>query len=279
MTRLFRRAGSVTVGTILLETSFTRPTLDFSFSVTRSLKPEPNTAEIAIRNLSRASRSQLEEATVIPCEVTAGYEQQTTLIYSGTLRTAVTERSGPTLITTIGAGDGEKKYQQSRINVPIVKGTTNSKLVQQLIAALQIGEGNFAAVSSQLDNVAAYLPQGGVLSGSAAQIFTRVTQSLGFEWSIQGDALQLLKVRTPIVGTAVLLRSVGTENTGLIGTPSVNNKGVLSARTLMIPDIFPGRLIVLESERLAGNYRCETCKYIGDTAGQDWYIDIEASRL
>jgi hypothetical protein len=104
---------------------------------------------------------------------------------------------------------------------------------------------------------------------------TRVAQSLGFEWSIQEGALQLLQNAEPLAATATLL----TPSTGLVGTPSIDVGGILTAQALMIPDIFPGRLIVLESERLTGNYRVETCNYSGNTAGPDWYIDIEAKKL
>lgn len=277
MTLLFRRSAVVVVDTIVLAYDSVNlgPKLDVAFSIERSLKPEPNTAEIQIWNLNADHRSQLEEAEQVACTVDAGYEEQMSLIFSGTLRTAFTMREGADLITTLTSGDGEKEYQQSRVNISIAKATPNLSVMQQIIKSMQIGEGNLATATPQLMASPLLFPQGGVLSGSASQIMNRVAQSLGFEWSIQEGALQLLQTNAALVSTATLL----TPATGLIGSPSIDNEGVLTAKSLMIPDIFPGRLIVLQSERLSGNYRAEKCVYSGNTAGDDWYIDIEATKL
>ena len=294
MTRLFRRAGSVIVDTIELaiDPNNQKQTLDVAFVIERSLKPEPNKADIQIWNLNADHRSQLENlgrspGTVakgtppptppagIGCEVTAGYEEQTAIIYSGTLRVAYTVREGPNLVTHLQSGDGAKEYQRSRVNVSIAKGTPNDALIKKLQKALGIKEGNLSKFTSDLLAAPKLLPQGGVLSGSASQVMTRAAQSLGFEWSIQEGALQLLKVNAPLNATAVLLK----PDTGLVGTPSVDINGVLTAKALLIPDIFPGRLLVLETERLSGNYRIEKTKYTGSTFGNEWHVDFEASKL
>ena len=277
MTLLFKRSARIVVDTIELATDPNNPgqSLDVQFSIDRSLKPEPNTAEIQIWNLNADHRSQLEEASRVACTVEAGYEGQTSQLFSGTLRTAFTMREGADLITTLQSGDGEKEYQQSRVNISIAKTTPNLSVMQQIVKSMGIAEGNLSSASPQLLASPLLFPQGGVLSGSASQIMNRVAQSLGFEWSIQEGALQILQTHAPLATTATLL----TPETGLVGSPSIDNEGVLTAQALLIPDIFPGRLLVLESERLSGSYRVEKCAYTGNTAGDDWYIDLEAKKL
>ena len=293
MTVLFRRAATIVVDTIELVVDPASPAanLDLSFSVDRSLKPEPNTAEIQVWNLNADNRAALEDLATpppagagapppkpppgIPCTIEAGYEGQTALLYSGTLRTAFTTREGPDLVTTLQSGDGEKEYQRSRINLSIAKGTPNASVIEQVQKALGVNAGNLSTLTPLLLAAPPLYPQGGVLSGSASQIMTRVVQSLGFEWSIQEGALQLLQVSAPLAATATLL----TPDTGLVGSPSIDNNGILTAQALLIPDLFPGRLIVLESERLSGNYRIEKCNYSGVTHGAEWYVDIEAKKL
>lgn len=274
MTLLFKRAARIVIDVIELVVDPADPgsSLDVAFSIERSLQPEPNTAEIQVWNLNPDHRSQLEELDRVAVTVEAGYEEQTALLFSGTVRTVFTTREGPDLITTLQSGDGEKEYQQSRVNLSIAAGTPNNSVLQQVTKALGVNEGN---LSSAVLPTAPLFPQGGVLSGSASQIMTRITQSLGFEWSIQEGALQLLLANAPLAATATLLKS----DTGLVGSPSVDSEGILTAQSLLIPEIFPGRLIVLESERLSGNYRVEKCNYSGDTAGSDWYIDLEAKKL
>jgi hypothetical protein len=295
VTLLFKRAARVVVDTIELVVDPTKPgtSLDLAFSIVRSLKPEPNTAEIQIWNLNPDNRSALEDKGTLPgsvdtkgkppptpppgisCTVEAGYEEQTALLFAGALRVAYTTREGPDLVTVLQSGDGEKQYQRSRVNLSIAKGTPNTSVLQQVTKALGIKEGNLSTATIALASAPVLFPQGGVLSGSASQIMTRITQSLGFEWSIQEGALQLLQNAAPLVATAVLL----TPDTGLVGTPSIDINGILTAQSLLIPDIFPGRLLVLETERLSGNYRVEKCAYSGNTAGAEWYVDIEAKKL
>lgn len=277
MTLLFRRAARIVIDTIelVVDPAFPGSALDVRFSIERSLKPEPNTAEIQVWNLNADHRSQLEELDRVACTVEAGYEEQTAMLFSGTLRTTFTTREGADLITTIQSGDAEKEYKQARVNLSIAKATPNASVLQQIVKAMGIAEGNLPSATPLLLATPPLFPQGGVLSGSSSQIMTRVAQSLGFEWSIQEGALQLLQVSAPLAATAVLLKS----DTGLVGSPSIDNEGILTAQSLLIPDVFPGRLLVLESERLSGSYRVEKCNYSGDTAGPDWYIDIEAKKL
>jgi len=277
MTLLYRRSARVVVDTIevVLDPESLDQSLDFAFSVERSLKPEPNNAEIQIWNLNPDNRSRLEELKEVGCTVEAGYAEKSTQIFSGTLRTVYTAQEGSDLVTNIQSGDGKKQYQQSRVNISIAKGTSNADAVQKVVKALGIGEGNLASQKAKLAATPALFPAGGVLSGSASQILTRILQSIGFEWSIQEGALQVLQQKTPLGPTATLLMS----ETGLVGSPSVDSKGILTCQTLMIPEIFPGRLLVLESQRLSGNYRVEKCVYSGNTAANDWYINIEAKKI
>ena len=275
MTTLFKPYARIVIDTIEIEHGFDEASLDVQFSIERSLKPEPNTAEIKVWNFNPDHRSQLEELDKVACAVEAGYEGGFASLFVGTLRTTFSVRENASIVTTLQSGDGEKEYKQSRINLSIAKATPNASVLQQITKALKIAEGNLATVTPLLLATSPLFPQGGVLSGSASQIMTRVSQSLGFEWSIQEGALQLLQRSAPLTATAVLL----SASTGLIGSPSIDNEGILTAQCLLIPDVFPGRLLVLESERLVGSYRIEKCNYSGNTAGPEWYIDIEAKKL
>ena len=249
--------------------------LDVAFDIFRTTKPEPNTAEIRVWNLSPEHRFILEEQGNVPVQVEAGYSDQTSLLFLGVARTVYTVRDGTDLITILQTGDGEQEYQQARVNVSIAPGATNKQAVDAVVKALGLGEGNLSSVAASIAAGQPLFPQGAVLTGSASQVLHRVMQSLGLEFSIQSGALQILKVGEPLSGTATEL----TPNTGLVNSPSIDNEGVLTAQSLIIPDIFPGRPLSVESEFLSGNFRVESCRYSGDTAGSEWYIDIEAKKL
>lgn len=281
MTTLFKRSARIVVDTIELATDSPGGSLDVAFSVEKSLKPEPNTAEIQIWNLNADHRSQLENPAAkdgtVPVSIEAGYEEQTAQLYLGRLRSAITTREGPDLVTTLQSGDGEKETKTKRVNVSIAPGTSNDAVLKQVIKALGVGEGNTAEAVAGLSfaSIGQLWPSGTVLSGSAARHMAQLTESFGLEWSIQDGAIQLLDQGKALAQLDVAI----TPNTGLVGSPSVDIDGVLSCQTLLIPEIFPGRTITLESERLSGRYRVEKCNYSGNTAGGDWYIDIEAKAI
>ena len=255
--------------------------MDVRFSVEKSLKPEPNTAEIQIWNLNPDHRSQLEEPSdksgTVPVSIEAGYADNTAQLFLGRLRTAFTVREGPDLITTLQSGDGEKEVGTKRINVSVSPGTPNDIILKQVIKALGVGLGNTDQVVAGVSfaSIGLLWASGTVLSGSAARQMVELTESFGLEWSIQDGAIQLLEKGKALAQLDVAI----TPNTGLIGSPSVDNEGIVTLQTLLIPEITPGRIITLESERLSGRYRVEKCSYNGDTAGGDWFIDVEAKGI
>jgi hypothetical protein len=267
---LFLRSVRLVVGTLNVTG------LRVTFSVAKSLKPEPNKAEISVYNLSEASRAQLEQLQEVPVQLDAGYEAGSSTLFLGTLRTALTVRDGPDLVTSLGAGDGEKQIRSARVSVSVRKQTSADVVLRDVARALGVGEGNLADATKTLkfSTVGQLFAQGTVLTGNAAREMTHLCRSLGLTWSIQDGKLQLLPLATALAGAAVLL----SPSTGLVDSPSVDNAGVLSARMLMAPDVFPGRLLVLDSERLKGQYRIESTTHVGDTHGSDWYIDLEARR-
>ncbi len=244
------------------------------FSVKKTLKKAANTVDLKIHNLGKSSRSIIEQQIVTTVQLDAGYKDGTSTIFLGDLRSHATEKDGTDMVTRLACGDGEKAIQTSRVNLSMRKGSTTAQVLQSLAAALGVGPGNLAQALPKLAPFGDMFSLGTVLSGSAAREMTRVLSSVGFTWSIQNGALQILALKTALAGTALLLNA----KTGLIGSPSVDKDGVLSCKCLMIPDVFPGRLMVLDGKRLQGQYRIEETTHAGDTHGTDWGIDIKAKR-
>jgi hypothetical protein len=266
---LFKRRIRVVVDTIEAKD------LAMTFRIHKSLKPEPNTAELTIYNLNPDHRSALEQLKTASVLIEAGYEQGVSTLFLGDLRTAISTNEGPDIVTKLSSGDGEKATKKSRVKVSLKKGAaTPQKVLEAVAKALGVGEGNLKTALSQLGAVANHFSEGTVITGSAAKEMTAICQSLGLTWSIQDGKLQILSLRKALDGEAIKL----SKDTGMIGSPTVDNDGVLSVNMLLAPDVFPGRKLVLEAQRLKGQYRIETCDYAGDTHGQDWYIKITAKR-
>jgi hypothetical protein len=254
------------------------------FKVEKTLEPKPNTCEVRIWNLSATQRAQIEELEPkegstrgIPVLIEAGYEEtDASQIFLGDLRTAYSTRDGADWVTTIESGDGEHAQKNSRIVVTLGPKTNPETALRAIVRALGIGEGNLPSVVGKLRaaGVAKLFDKRAVLYGSAADRLTNFCHSADLEWSIQDGALQILDKGKTLAAVAVRL----TSETGLVESPTVDPKGVLSFKMLIQPAVRPGALLVVASSAASGNYRLTKGTWEGDTHDIPWYISGEAKR-
>lgn len=275
MTKLFRRSVDVVVGPKRLTG------LDCAFDIEKTLKAEPNTCELKIWNLAEDTRATFEQLSPrkkfqtkgIPVRIEAGYGDDRAILWLGDLRNVYSEHDGIDWITTMNAGDGALAYQNSRVNISYGPMTPADTVLRALVRQLGVGEGNAALF--KITGIWKVYPHGVVLSGSAARELTDFCRSTGLEWSIQDGTLQILDRNQALRGKAIHVSS----DTGMVGSPSVDNLGILSVRTLLIPGVRVGCMLVIDSARIKGTYRVEKAKWTGDTSSDDWFIDMEARRL
>ena len=254
------------------------PGLDIIFDVTKTLGKDPNTLDLTIFNLNEDHRSQLAQVEKPFVQLEAGYADGISLIFKGQTRTAVSYKDGPDWITEFHSGDAEQALTNSRINKSYKKGTPLGTIIEDLVSAIDVGKGNI-----QLRTALAKWTHGGrqtinglVVSGSCKEELTGILESMGMEWSIQDNEMQILQTGKPIEGVAYVL----SAETGMIGTPTIGSENELNVAALLIGTIVPGSVIVIISQtKTKVGYRVETANYIGDLAGNDWYVQIEAKEL
>ncbi len=249
--------------------------LDIDFTIEKNLKPEPNTCEVLVYNLSEASRKTMSGGHKLTLKLEAGYKGGMSLLYLGDVRSAWTVRSGPDFITHFESGDGEKEIRKNRLNVSYGAKVPVSVALSSIVDALKVGQGNVAHIGAVLQEKGIATINGGSLTGSAALRLTDFCKSAGLEWSIQNGSLQILDLGKALSKQAIEI----SANTGMVNSPSVDNDGVLSVTTLIIPGLQPGIIIRMNSTFVQGDFRVEQCKWHGQTSGNDWYIDIEAKKI
>ena len=266
--------------------------LDIRFSVKKTLKPTPNTAEIHVYNLNVGHRYTLETAGSLNVELHAGYTEGASLLYLGEMRAAVTSQVGPDIITTIDSGDKHGNFAGKAIHVPVGAGTTGADALRLLADAFGLGKGNLEAAlarSATIDSARnkdlkklglpaarpsmTLFPVGGVLSGNVAAQLTSICRTVGLEFWVEDGTLAVLPIGAALEDTATVLG----PDTGLVGSISISNKGYVKARALLIPDLQVGRKVVFDTaDNLKGGFRIEKAHYHGGTRDSEWYVDIEA---
>lgn len=254
-----------------------------SFKATKTWKQEPNTCDVDIYNLSPDLQAALSRAKTPTIKLAAGYmgDDSLTQIFYGQAHWVSHELRGDTgdVVTTLSTTDGGEKKKTARINVSFGPNTRTSDVLRRIVKELGVKPGNLDQVARDLDAgiKSTIYAQGVVISGSAANELGHLCRSVGYNYSIQDGAIQLLKFGNSRDDFVVELNS----SSGLIGSPSISNKGVVKGRCLIFKagaglDLVPGRRIHLKARFLEGAFILAKCDFSGDNYSDDWYCDFEA---
>lgn len=246
--------------------------LRVQFKIERSLSSSANTGQVSVYNLAEATRAKVSDDD-IDTELEAGYTGQSSTIFRGQLEAGVSQHDGVDWVTSFQATDGGKALRRTRINYS-QKNISIGEAFDRIVAALGVGVGNAKAkiAEGNIRGALTGFSNGLVLSGPVKKELDRLAKTFGYSWSIQDNQLQLLGPTDAIeAGDAIILDS----SRGMVGSPQSGEKGIVEVRSLLIPQLTPGRIVALSSRQVSGFYRVEKTTYTGDTHGRDWYADLE----
>lgn len=250
------------------------------FNIEKTLDKTPNNATIEIYNLKSASRSFIEsEKTSLILD--AGYKDNLKTIFIGDIAQVTTKRNGPDIITSIEAADAGINYTTKSADLSFASGSRFKQVFDTIADRFGVTLGEIDGVNENDQFL-----QGLTLTGMIKDHLDMLTKRQGLEWSIQDNKLQILSPTNSTSEEAVILKS----ETGLIGSPfktKIVNQSLLTKKdgksaengveilSLLNPEIRPGRAIVLTSDLVKGQFRCQKVKHMGDTHGNPWYSQLE----
>jgi hypothetical protein len=270
VSELWGRSWRVQVGPIVTEDC------DVIFKVERTILGKPGTLDLQIFNLTSDNRKEiasLPRGTLV--RVDAGYADSRSMIFRGDLRRADNHRDdgAPDWVTHVTAGDGENAMRTARAIRSFGAGATLQSVVTYLADAMGVGRGNITEVLADrvLDQARNTFPEGTLVHGVAAREMSRLLDSCGLSWSIQDGVFQIIPRGGSLARSAVLLSS----DSGLIGSPAVGANHVVTAKSLMIPDLTPGQKVQLQSRAVTGLHRIEKSTHEGDTRGDEWGVTMD----
>jgi hypothetical protein len=270
VTLLFDRRLELRVDTLVIRD------LRVTFKIERTLKATPNKAEIHVFNLSENHRQQLARLQRVSCSLKVGYEQGETVVFAGDLRSARSLYHAPDWDTTIEGVDGGRARRETRVQRSYRPGTSLEEVMSGIVDSLGLGLGNVAEAvrKAVLNGAGRDFISGTVLTGQPAVEMDDMCRNIGHEWSIQNQTVQVLPIGQSLGGRPLVI----SAEHGLVGDVEQDAKnGRLLFKTLLIPDLIPGRLIEPRTRTVrGGHYRVTKVVYVGDTDGQEWYCGCEA---
>lgn len=303
MSRLFDRSYKLTIDTVEIEgggVGTGRIGLDIAFKVESTTKQEPNKIDLRVWNLNPNHRSALQKRSgsevskakrvAVAVELEAGYADDRGVIFRGELRNLQIDHDGTDFVTHVEGSDAGRAYKVAHMSASYSPGALVYSVMRDCVNALGIGTGNLTdyASSISIPNLGKTFPEGYSASGPAERVMGKLCSAAGLSWSVQKGVLQLKPIGSPIQRQVYELG----PNSGLVGTPvaevdatvtpsktgeapkSDKKSGLIRVRSLLLHQLYPGAIIVLDTNEFKGGYELRQIDYVGDTAGGEWYCDM-----
>lgn len=245
-----------------------RMTFNIRFDSTKN----KNDSDITIYNLASLTREEFAEEPKLSIQLYVGYSGERTLIYDGDVRYVSIGRTGADVMTKFVCGDGIAALKNIKISSSFKAGTQIKSMVKFLGEELKKEGINFKDSVADIFSGAATF--GEVLDGKVNKLLDKLCKRQNLTFSITNNTLELTRKGQPVNQDAVFL----SPETGLIGLPERNDKTIRIKALIQPSNIFPRRLIQLESETENGFFLIDKCVYNGDTHSNNWVVMIEAQK-
>lgn len=253
--------------------------LDVRFHARRELLPQtPNVAKVEIRGLNEDSRGAIDSSVGGPFVLEAGYAKTRAQIFTGRVDRAWSERTASGWVSKIEASEG-KAERGKRLSRSYGPGTQVSDVFDDLVKTMGLAGRSAAAKlreTRSLGDALDTFASGFVASGPAGKLMTELLSARGLEWTIVDDEVVVTEQGKPFGLDVVVLG----PTTGLVEAPARHHdeqrpKGsFVKARSLLQPELLPGRRVDLESEGIEGRFKVLWVEHSGGTYGQEFYSDF-----
>lgn len=273
--------------------------LRVKFEVAKTIESAPNEAIVKIYNLHPDNEAKVKNE-FDELIINAGYEDAMQLVFRGNIKHVYRYREGNDYITEIEAGDGDKDFRKAVMNETLAAGTTTTQLVDRAVDTFK-GLGNTTKGHVQVNDRSRI--RGKVISGNTRDILHDVARESGANWSIQDGQLVIVSANGVLPGSAIVIRA----DTGMLGAPEINDKGI-AVKCLLNPQIKVNGAIKLDNNGIKakrikaqalatkrekeetkqkdpvrldpdGVYKVLKLTHRGDTRGQDWLTEVECIGL
>lgn len=265
------------------------------FEVSKTVESAPNVAVIKIFNLSPINEAKIKNE-FDEVLLNAGYEGALRLVFRGNIKHVYRYRDKSDYITEIEAGDGDKDFRSATMNETLAAGTTNAQLVDRAVGSFKTTGGTTKG-AVQINDRARL--RGKVISGNTRDVLHDVARESGANWSIQDGQLVIVKANGVLPDEAIVI----TADTGMLGAPEINDKGI-AVKCLLNPQLRVNGAIKLDNNGIKakrqkaqalgkkqedqkepvrldpdGIYKVLKITHKGDTRGQDWVSEVECIGL
>lgn len=248
--RLYKRIIKVVIGQED-STALSIDGLYMQLEIKKLISAKPNEGTISIFNLSDATENQIKEKG-IRIRVFAGYDNRPVLIHDGDIRRVERDRAQVDRVTIITLGGNVTKLSQAIFNKSYSGQVAVKQIVNDAVPSFNID-------ATDLDQI----PDDAFLydfsfTGKTGDLLDKILNPIKVQW-FESDNLIKFSLGKKTFENVVLLN----QNTGLIGSPSVTDKGT-KFRSVLNGRIVLNEKIQIESRLVNGVYKVIQILHKGD---------------
>lgn len=272
-------------------------TLDVSnlrckFNINKDWNNYSATSDITIYNLNAEDENRIIK-TAKTVYVEAGYSGRSSygLIYVGTVIQVLRSKSeGTDYLLTLVLANSSNFNIQSVLGVTVNSEANMRKVISEIAnKSGNITKTNYGMSLGKIAETADYikLPRGKVLFGRSSKILDQISNTLNSTVYIENGIINIISPEDVEEDT---IFDIGPE-TGLIESPTQTDNGV-SIKCLINPQLGINKLFHLDNSSVntarynfgesfipldtQGIYRIISLNYVGDTRGNEWYVEVKA---
>lgn len=245
--------------------------LDVEFIVPFDDDTEANEAEIVVYNLSKTSLNLLKYNN--PISITAGYESDTGVIFSGYISKVLTKRDGNDLKTTITAIDSMELKERKIDSIAYNAGVTASYILKDLIKRAGIP-------------LAVFKPKRDFSYPKAVTVDGELMANIKKYSEICGISTYILKGKAYArhVKDGDNIEFTVSTDTGMVGSPEEFEEEITAedfkdivkgykVKMLLQHRVTTAAIIELKSREVNGKFRVRSGQHI--CGGSDFYTEME----
>lgn len=241
-----------------------------NFTVNKTLSSKPNEANLHIFNLSNSS-SKLIGQFGNTVEILAGYDDDVSLIYTGTIRTSVVRRMGANIIIDITALTGFLKEKEP-YNDWFLPGTRLDKVCKTVAEKMQL---RVIDTNIKIDGVVGF--RGLVQTGTCKIVLDSLAKIYGFSWSNQDEEIIVIDDNLYLNAAQNVEKSSIIKVSQIYDNNQENGLGVQVKTTLnSLLKIGNGFRFnsALNPQLSSTNYKCYKITHSGDTYSSLWQTTV-----
>jgi hypothetical protein len=241
--------------------------LKFTFKIDKFLDSTPNQLTLDIYNLQKSTYESFKKGMLLSLD--CGYKEDHGIIFTGNIDLPVTKKQKPEIVTSIEIKDGLKSLVNSYVFKSFSANTDVSIIINYIISEMGLSKGTLSGIP-----VGKKILNGLSLAGSAKSYLDRFAKTYNFQWTINDGFIHIIKKGETINNTAILLDSTSGLLTGLDPT----EKG-FKVKSLLRWSVNPGHYVKIITGKTNDFFKVNNLTHSGDSRGNDWFTEMEVTKL